>query len=59
MSILNSKLNLMVIRKVPCNGAKFDTTQITLKSELLSQIRGSDAVLRDRIHKDSRITQQI
>ena len=35
----------------------FDITQITLKSELLSQIRGSDVVLRDRIHIDSRITQ--
>ena len=31
-------------------------TQITLRCELLSQIRGSDVVLRDRIHKDSRIT---
>ena len=29
-----------------------DTTQITLRGELLSQIRGSVAVLRDRIHKE-------
>ena len=34
-----------------------DITQITLRSELLSQIRGSDVVLRDRIYRDSRITQ--
>ena len=34
-----------------------DITQITLRSELLSQIRGSDAVRSDRIHRDSRITQ--
>ena len=27
-------------------------TQITLKSELLSQIRGSVVVLRDQIHKE-------
>ena len=33
-----------------------DITQITLRSELLSQIRVSDVVLRDRIHRDSRIT---
>ena len=38
--------------KLSGNGAKFDITQITLKSELLSQIRGSDVVLRDRIHKE-------
>ena len=29
-----------------------DTTQIILTSELLSQIRGSIAVLRDQIHKE-------
>ena len=29
-----------------------DITQITLRSELLSQIRGSVVVLRDRIHKE-------
>ena len=29
-----------------------DLTQITLRSELLSQIRGSDVILRDRIHKE-------
>ena len=29
-----------------------DTTQITLSSELLSQIRGSIVVLRDRIDKE-------
>ena len=34
-----------------------DTTQITLKSVTLIK-RGSDVVLRDRIHRDSRITQQ-
>ena len=34
-----------------------DITQITLRSELLSQIRGSYVVLRDQIHIDSRITQ--
>ena len=36
-----------------------DITQITLRSDLLSQIRGSDLGLRDRIHKNSSITQQI
>ena len=34
-----------------------DITQITIRNELLSQLRGSDVVLRDRIHKGSRITQ--
>ena len=34
-----------------------DITQMTLRSELLSQIRGSDVVHRDQIHRDSRITQ--
>ena len=29
-----------------------DTTQIALRSELLSQVRGSVAVIRDRIHKE-------
>ena len=29
-----------------------DLTQITLRSELLSQIRGSVVVLRDRIHRE-------
>ena len=38
--------------KLPGNGAKLDLPQITLKSELLSQIRGSAVVLRDRIHKE-------
>ena len=38
--------------KLPGNGAKFDLTQITLRSELLSQIRGSVVVLRDRIHRE-------
>ena len=38
--------------KLPGNGAKFDITQITLRSELLSQIRGSNVVLRDRINKE-------
>ncbi|KAF2598544.1 hypothetical protein F2Q68_00010124 [Brassica cretica] len=33
-------------------GKVYDTTQITLRSELLSQIRGSVAELRDRIHKE-------
>ena len=31
-----------------------DLTQITLRSELLSQIRGSVVVLRDRIHRELR-----
>ena len=30
----------------------FDLTHITLRSELLSQIRGSIVVLRDQIHKE-------
>ena len=34
-------------------------TQISLRSELLSQIRGSDVVRRDQIHRNSRITQYI
>ena len=38
--------------KLPDNGAKFDITQITLRSELLSQIRGSVVVLRDQIHRE-------
>ena len=38
--------------KLSGNGAKFDITQITLRRELLSQIRGSVVVLRDRIHKE-------
>ena len=38
--------------KLPGNGAKFDLTQITLRSELLSQIKGSDVVLRDQIHRE-------
>ena len=38
--------------KLPGNGAKFDLTQITLRCELLSQIRGSDVVVRDRIHRE-------
>ena len=38
--------------KLPGNGAKFDLTQITLRSELLSQIRGSVVVLRDRILRE-------
>ena len=38
--------------KLSGNGAKFDLTQITLRSELLSQIRGSVVVLRDRIHRE-------
>ena len=38
--------------KVPGNGAKFNITQITIRSELLSQIRGSVVVLRDQIHKE-------
>ena len=42
---------------VDFNGKIDDTTQITLRSELLSQIRGSNVVLRDQIHRDSRITQ--
>ena len=29
-----------------------DLTQITLRSELLSQIKGSVVVLRDQIHKE-------
>ena len=29
-----------------------DLTQITLKSELFSQIKGSVIVLRDRIHRE-------
>ena len=29
-----------------------DINQITLRSELLSQIRGSVVVLRDRIHRE-------
>ena len=33
-------------------GISIDTTQITLRSELLFQIRGSVAVLRDQIHKE-------
>ena len=37
--------------------SNIDITQIILKSELLSQIRGWDVVLKDRIHRDSRITQ--
>ena len=37
--------------------AEHDITQITLRSEFLSQIRGSDVELRDEIHRDSRITQ--
>ena len=36
------------------NGAKFDTTQIILSSELLSQIIGSIVVFRVRIHKELR-----
>ena len=40
--------------KLPGNGAKFDITQITLRSELLSQIKGSDVVLRDQIHEELR-----
>ena len=31
---------------------KFDITQITLRSDSLSQIRGSIVVFRDRIHKE-------
>ena len=38
--------------KLPGNSAKFDLTQITIRSELLSQIRGSVVVLRDRIHRE-------
>ena len=38
--------------KLPGNGAKFDLTQITLRSELLSQIIGSVVVLRDRILRE-------
>ena len=38
--------------KLPGNAAKFDITQITIRSELLSQIRGSVVVLRDQIHKE-------
>ena len=34
----------------------FDTTQITLRSDLLSQIRSSIVVLRDRIHREIRHT---
>ena len=30
----------------------FDITQIILKSELLSQIKGSVVVLRDQIHRE-------
>ena len=37
-------------------GLDIDITQITLMSELLSQIRGSDVVLSDQIHIDSRVT---
>ena len=36
-----------------CNGLVLpDLTQIILRSELLSQIRGSTVVLRDQIHKE-------
>ena len=52
-----NKIKFIRRSKLPGNGAKFDSTQITLKSELLSQIGGSDVVLRDQIHRDSRITQ--
>ena len=45
------------LMNIPDNGAKFDITQITQRSELLSQIRGSEVVRRDRIHRDCRITQ--
>ena len=38
--------------KLPSNGAKFDITQITLRSELISLIRGSVVVLSDRIHRE-------
>ena len=38
--------------KLPGKGAKFDITQTTLRSELLSQIRGSVVVLRDRLHRE-------
>ena len=38
--------------KASGNGAKFDFTQITLRSDLFSQIRGSIVILRDRIHKE-------
>ena len=38
--------------KLPGNGTKFGITQITLRSELLSQIRGSIVVLRDQILKE-------
>ena len=37
---------------IPGNGAKFYITQITLMSELLSQIGGSVVVLMDRIHRE-------
>ena len=38
--------------KLPGNSAKFNFTRITLRRELLSQIRGSIVVLRDQIHKE-------
>ena len=38
--------------KLPGNGVKFDLTQITPRSDLLSQIRGSVVVLRDQIHRE-------
>ena len=50
-------LYFYIYRNLKAMPEDHDITQITLKSELLSQIRGSDVVLRDRIHRDSRITQ--
>ena len=58
----SSKQKWRVLVKLDVQDMKIywdDITQITLRSELLSQIRGLDVVLRDRIHKDSRITQKI
>ena len=46
-----NKIKFITRSKLPGNNAKFDITQITLRSELLSQLRGSVIVLRDRIHK--------
>ena len=51
------KSNWSLIIWMVSKGLKSDIIQITLRSELFSQIRGLDIVLRDRIHKDSRITQ--
>ena len=36
-----------------------DITQITLRSDLLSQIRGRVVVLRDRIHEEIRHTKDV